>query len=141
MRILYQNTLQLSLPFGWVTEEGENSLACYHPNGAGALTVSLHAVETGGETLESYLKVLAERYSKKCVVKITRVLLVSHLRHKLLASSGEGITSDGWHAAFWFVSNGRQIATFTYLAKEHTREWYKAAAIVRRAIFLRSNEI
>ena len=141
MRTLYQNTLQLSLPFGWIAEEGEDCLLCSRPNGEGALTVSLHALETGGETLESYLKVLAERYSRKCVVKITRILLVSHLRHKLLASSGEGITSDGWNTAFRFVSNGRQVAMFTYLCQNRTREWYKAAAIVRRAIFLRSNEI
>jgi hypothetical protein len=137
MQVLYQNTLRLSLPFGWVAEEGENILACYHPNGDGALTVSLHAAETGGETLESYLDMLAERYSKKCVVKVTRVLLLSHLRKKQLASSGEGITSDGWKTAYWFVSDGQQIATFTYLSKERTREWHKAVHTIRRAMFVR----
>jgi len=136
MRILYQNTLRLNLPLGWITEESENSLTCCHPRGEGALTVSLHAAETGGEPLESYLKMLAERYSRKNIVKITRVLLVSHLRHKMLASSGEGITSDGWHTAFRFVSNGRQVAMFTYLCQTRTREWNKAVRIVERTVFI-----
>ena len=64
MRVVYQNTLRLTLPYGWRAEEDKNILACYRPDGDGALTVSLHAVETGGETLESYLDMLAERYSK-----------------------------------------------------------------------------
>lgn len=136
MRFLYQNTLRLNLPLGWIAEEGEDCLLCSHPRGEGAITVSLHSAETGGETLESYLKILAERYRKKYVAKITRVLIAFRFRRRMLASSGEGITHDGWHTAFRFVSNGRQVAMFTYLCKTRTREWNKAVRILERAVFI-----
>ena len=135
MRYLYKNALLARLPFGWRAEESGESLACYRPKGEGAITISLHAAQTGGESLENYLETLAKRYRKHQISKLTRVILTVPLRRGVFASSGEGDTEDGWHAAFWFVSDGRQVAAFTYLCKERTREWQKAERIVRRLTF------
>lgn len=137
MRYLYRNTLLVRLPFGWRTEESGESLACCRANGEGAITISLHAAQTGGEPLDDYLKMLAERYRKQTIMKPTGAIITAPLRRGAFASSGEGVTNDGWHAAFRFVSNGRQVAAFTYLCKERTREWYKAGRIARRLAFIK----
>lgn len=137
MRYLYKNTLLVRLPFGWRAEESVDSFACYRPNGEGAITISLHAAQTGGESLEDYLKMLAGRYRKQTIIQLTRPVITAPLRRGVFASSGEGDTEDGWHAAFWFVSNGRQVAAFTYLCKERTREWQKAGRIARRLTFIK----
>lgn len=136
MRFLYQNTLRLNLPLGWVAEESENSLACFHPKGEGALTVSLHAAETGGETLQEYLILLAKRYIKQNEICLTSRLIPDDSNPKYVFIFAEGEQPDGWKAAFRFVSNGRQVAMFTYLCKTRTREWNKAVRILERAVFI-----
>ena len=136
MRYLYQNTLLIRLPYGWRTEESGESLACFRPDGDGAVTISLHKAETGGESMYDYLKMLSERYRKHEIRKPTRAVITAPLRRGVLASSGEGVTKDGWHAASWFVSDGRTVAAFTYLCRERTREWYRAARIARRLTFI-----
>ena len=92
-------------------------------------------MQTGGEALDDYLKMLSERYRKQTVAKLTRAVNTAPPRRGISASYGEGVTYDGWHAAFWFVSDGRQVAAFTYLCKEQTREWYQAGRIARRLTF------
>ena len=95
MRVVYQNTLRLTLPFGWRAEEGENILACYHPNGDGALTVSLHAAETGGETLTQYLILLAKRYIKQNEICLTSRLIPDDSNPKYVFIFAEGEQPDG----------------------------------------------
>ncbi|MPM31954.1 hypothetical protein SDC9_78511 [bioreactor metagenome] len=136
MRVLYQNTLRLTLPLGWVAEESENSLACFHPRGEGALTVSLNAAETGGETLTQYLILLAKRYIKQNEICLTSRLIPDDSNPNCVFIFAEGEQPDGWKAAFRFVSNGRQVAMFTYLCQSRTREWNKAVKIAANAVFI-----
>ena len=136
MRFLYQNTLCLNLPLGWVAEESENSLACFHPKGEGALTVSLHAAETGGETLQEYLILLAKRYIKQNEICLTSRLIPDDSNPKYVFIFAEGEQPDGWKTAFRFISNGRQVAMFTYLCQSRTREWKKAVKIAANAVFI-----
>ncbi len=136
MRVVYQNTLRLTLPFGWRTEEGEDCLLCYHPNGEGAQMVSLHTAETGGEDLMEYLVLLAKRYIKQNDVCLTRSLILDESNANRVSVSAEGEQSDGWNTAFQFVSNGRQVAMFTYLFQTRTRELKKAARIAESAVFI-----
>ena len=136
MRVLYQNTLRLTLPLGWDTEEGENCLLCFRPKGEGALTVSLHAAETGGETLTQYLILLAKRYIKQNEIRLTSRLIPDDSDPKYVFIFAEGEQPDGWNTAFRFVSNGRQVAMFTYLCQCRTREWNKAVKIAANAVFI-----
>lgn len=136
MRYLYRNTLLVRLPFGWRAEEGADSLACFHPKGAGAVTISLHSAETGGKELGPYLELVAKRYCDHENVRLTRVLYYLPYSHGRTAASGAGVTKDGWNSVFWFVSDGRTIAAYTYLCRERTREWYKAGWIARRLMFV-----
>ena len=136
MRVLSQNTLRLNLPLGWVAEESENSLACFHPKGEGALTVSLHAAETGGETLQEYLILLAKRYIKQNEIRLTSRLIPDDSNPNCVFIFAEGEQPDGWKTAFRFVSNGRQVAMFTYLCQSRTREWKKAVKIAANAVFI-----
>ena len=136
MRVLYQNTLRLTLPLGWISEEGEDCLLCSRPNGEGALTVSLHALETGGDTLTAYLILLAKRYIKQNEIRLTSRLSLDDSHANRIFVFAEGVQSDGWNTAFRFISNGRQVAMFTYLCQTRTREWKKAVRIVERAVFI-----
>lgn len=136
MRVLYQNTLRLTLPLGWIAEEGEGCLLCSHPRGEGAITVSLHAAETGGETLMAYLILLAKRYIKQNEIRLTSRLIPDDSNPKYVFIFAEGEQPDGWKTAFRFGSNGRQVAMFTYLCQTRTREWNKAVRILERAIFI-----
>lgn len=136
MRYLYRNTLLIRLPRGWQVEESEESIACFHPDGQGAITISLHRTETGGESMFDYLKMLSTRYWKHSPGKLTRTIITAPMSRGVFASSGEGVSPDGWHTVFWFVSDGRQTAAFSYLCHERTREWYKASRIARRLKFI-----
>lgn len=136
MRVLYQNTLRLTLPLGWIAEEGEGCLLYSHPRGEGAITVSLHAAETGGETLTAYLILLAKRYIKQNEIRLTSRLIPDDSNPKYVFIFAEGEQSDGWNTAFRFVSNGRKVAMLTYLCKTRTREWNKAVRILERAVFI-----
>ncbi len=136
MRVVYQNTLRLTLPFGWRAEEGEDCLLCYHPNGEGAQMVSLHAAETGGETLTAYLILLAKRYITQNEIRLTSRLIPDDSYPNCISVSAEGEQSDGWNTAFRFVSSGRQVAMFTYLCQTRTREWKKAVRIAERVVFI-----
>jgi hypothetical protein len=136
MRVVYRNTLRLTLPLGWVAEEGESSLACFRPKGEGALTVSLHAAETGGEELMGYLVLLVKRHIKQNDVCLTRTLTLDEAHANRVSVSAEGEQPDGWNTAFRFISNGRQVAMFTYLCQTRTREWDKAVRIAERAVFI-----
>ena len=136
MRVVYRNTLRLTLPFGWRAEEGEDCLLCYHPNGEGAQVVSLHAAETGGEELMEYLVLLAKRHIKQNDVCLTRTLTLDESHANRVSVSAEGEQADGWNTAFRFVSNGWKVAMFTYLCQTRTREWDKAVRIAERAVFI-----
>lgn len=136
MRVLYHNTLRLTLPLGWIAEEGEDCLLCCYPRGEGAITVSLHAAETGGETLKEYLILLAKRYIKQNEIRLTSRLIPDDSNPNRVLIFAEGEQPDGWKTAFRFVSNGRQIAMFTYLCQTRTREWNKAVRVLERAVFI-----
>jgi len=136
MRVLYHNTLRLTLPLGWIAEEGEDCLLCCYPRGEGAITVSLHAAETGGETLKEYLILLAKRYIKQNEIRLTSRLIPDDSNPNRVLIFAEGEQPDGWKTAFRFVSNGRQIAMFTYLCQTRTWEWNKAVRVLGRAVFI-----
>ncbi len=131
----HKGYLTYDLPNDWCSEEGEDDLLIYDPNGEGAITISFFNILEMKETLDEHISIMAKKFVDQNRITLHNPLILYGSEATKITLYGTGTTSDNWFIKLWIVAKYPKILLATYQCKKKTAEVKKCDAIINSMKF------
>lgn len=115
------NWLVYKLPKRWRCKKDNEKLFLYHPNGEGAVTISLLSIENTDTPINVHLSIISKSFIDKNNIKLSAPLILRSTESKSILS-GIGTTEDGGYIKLSIVAKHRKIVLATYLSECENQE-------------------
>ena len=125
----YNQYFTYELPDGWETEESDDGLSMYDPDGNGALTVSFFNRIDSNTHLNVQVSVLAKNFFECNNIKLNNSFILLNKDEKTVLF-GIGKTADNWFIKLWVVAKNPKIVLATYQSEQENPEVELCDAIV-----------
>lgn len=125
----YNQYFTYELPDGWETEESDDGLSMYDPDGNGALTVSFFNRVDSNTHLNVQVSVLAKNFFECNNIKLNNSFILLNKDEKTVLF-GIGKTADNWFIKLWVVAKNPKIVLATYQSEQENPEVELCDAIV-----------
>ena len=129
MRYNHAGYLTYELPDGWKTDESDDGLSMYDPDGNGALTVSFFNRVDSNTHLNVQVSVLAKNFFECNNIKLNNSFILLNKDEKTVLF-GIGKTADNWFIKLWVVAENPKIVLATYQSEQENPEVELCDAIV-----------
>lgn len=136
MLFSHKKYLTYELPDGWCSEESNENLLIYDPNGEGAITVSFYNIIETNETLDEDISIMAKKFIDQNGVLLHGPLIIRGSKESKLTLYGTGTTCDNWFIKLWVIAKYPKVVFATYLCEKKTSEAKKCDAIINSIKFL-----
>ena len=131
----HKGYLTYDLPNDWCSEEGEDDLLIYDPNGEGAITISFFNILEMKETLDEHISIMAKKFVDQNRITLHNPLILYGSEATKITLYGTGTTSDNWFIKLWIVAKYPKIVFATYQCEKKTSEVKKCDAIINSIKF------
>lgn len=131
----HNDYLTYELPNGWCSEEEEENLLIYDPNGEGAISISFFNILEMKETLDEHISIMSKKFIDQNRIKLHAPLILYGTKGGKTTLYGTGITSDNWFIKLWIVAKYPKIVFATYQCEKKTPEVKKCDAIINSMEF------
>ena len=129
MRYNHAGYLTYELPDGWETEESDDCLSMYDPDGSGTLTVSFFNRVDSNTHLNVQVSVLAKNFFECNNIKLNNSFILLNKDEKTVLF-GIGKMADNWLIKLWVVAKNPKIVLATYQSEQENPEVELCDAIV-----------
>ena len=130
MIFFHKDYLSYELPNDWCSEEEEENLLIYNPNGEGAIIISFFNILEMRETLDEYISIMAKKFIDQNRITLHKPLILYGTEETKTTLSGTGITPDNWFIKLWVLAKYPKIVFATYQCEKKTSEVKKCDAII-----------
>ena len=131
----HKDYLTYELPNDWCSEEDEENLFIYNPDGEGAITISFFNILEMKESLDEHISIMAKRFIDKNRIMLHDPLILYGTEETKITLYGTGITSDNWFIKLWIVAKYPKIVFATYQCEKKTSEVKKCDTIINSIKF------
>ena len=135
MTAFYNNYLKFKIPLGWCTEENEDTLLIYKPDGEGAIVTSFLSLLDADTSLEEKMCIMAKKFIDKNNIKLNEPLILANTQYKKVVLRGTGKTSDGWFIGIWLIAKQPKVVIASYQAAKRTKEFEVCNSIIESMEF------
>lgn len=126
----HKDYLTYELPNDWCSEEREDDLLIYDPNGEGAITISFFNILEKRETLDEHISIMAKKFVDQNQITLHNPLILYGTEATKKTLYGAGTTSDNWFIKLWITAKYPKILFATYQCEKETVEVKKCDAII-----------
>lgn len=131
----HKDYLTYELPNDWRSEEREDNLLIFNPNGEGAITISFFNILEMRETLDEHISIMAKNFVDQNRITLHNPLILYGTEESKTTLYGTGITSDNWFIKLWIVAKYPKIVFATYQCEKKTSEVKKCDVIINSMKF------
>lgn len=131
----HKDYLTYELPNGWCSEEEEENLFIYNPNGEGTMTISFFNILEMSGTLDEHISIMAKKFINQNRITLHGPLIIYGTKETKLTLCGTGITHDNWFIKLWLIAKYPKIVFATYQCEKNTQEVKKCDSIINSMRF------
>ena len=135
MQLLHKDYLQYELPDFWHSEEENDFLNIYDPNGEGAITISFLNIISKDLQLETYICSLAKQFVDLNKIELLKPLILYN-REDQLRLHGYGFSNNKEFIKIWIVAKYPKVVFATYYSATKTKEVDVCDSIIESMKFL-----
>ena len=136
MIFFHKDYLTYELPKDWCSEEKEENLLLYDPNGEGAITISFFNILKTRETLDEQISIMAKKFMDQNGIVLHAPLILFGNKETKTTLYGTGTTSDNWFIKLWIVAKYPKVVFATYQCEKKTSEVKKCDKIINSMNFI-----